>query len=135
MSLVLNWESLAKLINQEVTFLNSCYLKLFTNNITPDGSQVASDYVEPTDSGYSGTQNCSFGAGTLNGSNQGEINGSAITETFTLSGGSFQIYGYWLYDPATSKAVYSELKSGGPVTISNPGDTYTVVLKKTLDTA
>lgn len=120
----------AKLLDQERTFLNTCILHLFTNNITVSATTVAGDFSETTDSGYSPSA-ITFATATLNGSNQGQMVAPAVTFTFNHDVGDFTIYGWFLIDPADSALVMSQNTTN--FTVTGAGQTYTVTPKVLLD--
>lgn len=96
-------------------------LKLFQNNHTPAVGDVNGDYTEATFTGYSAIDiHSTFGAAFINGSNQGEIDGSQ--QTFTRSAGatSNTIYGAYVTDNA-GDVVFAE-KFPAPISMATAGD-------------
>lgn len=140
MSIVLANGKKAKLIDQERTYLNTLKLVLFKSNTTPVGTNVVGDFTFVSDSGYEpgvpgtgGVTNVGFTAGTLNGSNQGQLLAPTVTWVFTHNGGDFTVYGYAFIDPADGAVVYSE-RALTPFLCTGAGQTYSVTPKKVMDT-
>jgi hypothetical protein len=133
MSMVLANTKKAKLLEQKRTYLNTLTYKLFKNNITPGGANVAADFIEVTDGGYAAKTNMGFAAAYLNGVNQGQTDAPSWTNTFNFSGGAFTVYGYYVVDPADGGLVFSE-RAASPFNVTANGQTYTVVPSMLEDT-
>lgn len=133
MAIVLTNNGKVALIEEERTFLNGCTLRLFVNNYVPVAGSVVGNFTECTDSGYAGFTPIGFAAATLNGSNQGQILAPAVTWTFTHDVGDFTVYGYYVTRASDGQVVYAE-RAASPFLVTAPGQTYTVVPKKVMDT-
>lgn len=95
---------------------NTTKLRLFTNNITPAKTDVASTYTECTASGYAAI---SLSGGTWTYTTQGN-EADYATQTFTLTS-SATVYGYYVTDSAGTTLLFSELFSNGPYNIPANG--------------
>lgn len=133
MSIVLMNNGKVALIEEERTFLNGCTIRLYKNDKVPAPGDVVGNYTEVTDSGYAGFTPIGFTAATLNGSNQGQLLAPAITWTFTHDGGDFTVYGYYVTRASDGQVMYAE-RTASPFLVTAPGQTYTVVPKKVMDT-
>lgn len=104
-------------------------IKLFTNNVTPDKSYVASSLTECTATGYAAVTTAS-GSFTVT---EGTGNGSTATtiaypaQTFTLTAAA-TCYGYFLVGATSGKLYWAEVFSGGPYTIPSGGGTISVTV-------
>lgn len=136
MSIKLANQKKAKLIDQERTYLNTLNYRLFTNNHTPADADTESAFTECTDSGYLSLSDNTphFSAATLNGSNQGELEGDPITWTFAHPAGDFTIYGWYATDPADSDKLVMSEKATTPFTCTTAGQIYVVNPLKVQDT-
>lgn len=124
--IVLSRAGKLQLLNEKRTFLNTCTLRLFQNNLQPTDANVVADFTEATFDGYAAQPLDDFGVAALDQNNKGRI--VAPLHTFTATGGvtANQIYGYYVTDPAGA-LVYSDRNAAAPVTVSGDGSAYTVV--------
>ena len=115
-------------------YLSLMYMRLFISNITVDAATTLSDClaVEATFTGYAPSQLSSWStpvtetdgsAGTVN--SQGSFTGTA-------SGGTGNIYGYFLVDSAGTKFYGAESFASGPISLPQnvaltPTATYTAL--------
>lgn len=111
-----------------------CHIRLFKNNFTPTGASVAADFTEADFDGYASQTVVAWGAGFLNGSNQGEIDHAIKTWTATGGATPNTIYGYYLTRDSDGKVYYSERNPAGGVLINGAGQTYSVVPRLVIDT-
>lgn len=124
----------ASLLQEQVDYLKTLRLRLFKNDLTPTGANVAADFTEPTDTGYSAPIVNDWADATLNGSNKGETVAPTRFFTFNADGGGETIYGYWFTDPADgSKVVWSQ-RAAAPFAITAAGQIFAVIPKLQLDT-
>ncbi len=101
-------------------------LRLFTNNITPADTTVATDLVQATFTGYA--------AATLNGATWGAANtgrpsvSSYPIQTFTSSvtQATQQIYGYYIVQATSGILLGLERFVDAPIPITNLNDFVTV---------
>jgi len=130
MSIVL--ANLAKpvLLGLKLSTLNGGSMRLFKNNLTPTGANVLSDFVEADFTGYpTGTGvplTGVFGTPYLNGSNQGETDGSLVTFTQTGTGTTCDVYGYYVLD-GSGNLLFSERNAAAPIAMNAAGLSYTVL--------
>lgn len=121
MSLVIFDGAIATLLNQKKAYLNGLWYGLFTNNHTPVHGDNASNYTEPTYTGYARQQPV-FPSATFNGT-LGEAQMVAPILTFqptNNTGLPQNIYGYVVFDAATGgNAIYAELYAGGPFSLAD----------------
>ncbi len=107
---------------QLVAILASTWrVKLFKNNLTPTGANVATDFTEADFRGYADD---AVGAWTVTGPN-----GTAGVHSFTADGGIAgpqTIYGYYVVDSGGA-LVFSE-RFGASITYTTPGDQLNLTL-------
>ena len=114
-----------------ISFYDSLYLGLYTNNVTVNPTTTFSSLIEASFPGYSRVSINGFGSAFLNGANQGEIDSTIQNLTLTTTGGPYPIYGYFLMTaPSGGILVAIGPNSAAPVNLANAGDTYTVQPKK-----
>jgi hypothetical protein len=95
-------------------------LRLFTNNASLSEATVAGDLTELSGNGYA--------AQALTGASWTVTEGDPTVAqhpqmTFTASGGGWgNVYGYYITN-ASGALIWAELFSGGPIPISNAGET------------
>lgn len=101
-------------------------LHIFTNNITPTVNSVYADFTEASYSGYAAftlthTDWVSLGV-------SGHIGALAYPTltTFNSSGGSEDIYGYYVTDVADTFVFWAGLFDSSPVTVL-PADSYSFI--------
>jgi hypothetical protein len=95
-------------------------LKLFTNNVTPAEGDTEATYTEAAGNGYADV--------LLTGSTWGAAAAGAPSsiayaqQTYTFTGALGNVYGYYLTQTTSAKAVAAERFSDGPYNIVNNGD-------------
>lgn len=123
--------TLEALVNK--TAPQNLVLKLFKNDVTPAESDTEATYTEANFTGYA--------AKTLTGSSWSSAVAGAPSsiafaqQTFTSSAGSQNqsVYGYYLVQATSGKAVGAERFSDGPYVITNNGDAIRVTPNLTCD--
>lgn len=130
MAIVNVYAALVVYLQNNKTYLNGLTLRLFQNNHTPDGADVAGDYTEATFSGYAAVALNNWGNAFQNGSDQGEIDETVRIFTCTGPSPSNAIYGYYVTD-GSGNLVWAERNPAGPVTINTAGQTYSVLPRQT----
>lgn len=114
-----------------VSFYDSLFLGLYTNNVTPSPTTPFSALVEASFPGYSRVSIAGFGSAFLNGSNQGEIDSVIQNLTLSTTGGPYPIYGYFLITAISGGTLIAiGPNTAAPVDLANAGDTYTVQPRK-----
>lgn len=105
-------------------------LKLFQNDTVPAFTDTIADYVECDFAGYVAGTPIAWGAPIINGSNQGELNGTQIN--FTHDGGSTgnTVYGIFVVDVG-GNLLYAE-RFPAPISMTTAGDTIPYVPRFTL---
>ena len=102
----------------------SWVLRLFVNNITPDDNTVLANLTEMTTNGYvtKALANANFiaVAGAVSFPATSTYN-AALTWTFTASGGSNVVYGYYVTEVGNGRLQWIELFPT-PKTVANAGD-------------
>ncbi len=108
-------------------------LKLFTNNVTPGDTDVASTYTEMTGQGYS--------AKTLTKGNWSVVSSNGVgtatyaAQTWTFSGGTaVTAYGYYIVDATSGLLLWAE-PFGTAKVIQNVGDQIIITPAFTLSKA
>lgn len=103
-------------------------IRLYQNDHTPGNSDELSDYVECDFPGYAEITLNGWGQPYTNPSNQAQTDETiqTWTSTGTPSGGSQNIYGYYVFDDTGSNLLYAERNPSGPATITAAGQTYSV---------
>lgn len=133
MPIVLANVNKAVLLDQERGYLNARKVRLYTNDPALTGAMVMSTFTFPADSGGKVVYAVYFAQAILNVANQGELDGQPLTWNFTHDFGDFTVYGYVVYDDVGNTPVYAE-RAPAPFTCTAAGQTYTVTLKKFMDT-
>lgn len=105
-------------------------LHLFKNNHTPLYTDTAADYTEADFSGYGAYQALAWGSAFVNGSNEGEIDATALTWTHNGGGTANTVYGVYITDGANA-LMYAE-RFAAPVSMSANGDKITYTAKSTM---
>ena len=100
-------------------------LKLFVNNVTPGETDTASTYTEMTTQGYA-AKTLTGASWTFTAANPSHADYAQQTWTFNGTGGTTQVYGYFLVDSSTGNLRWVERFSDGPYPISNNGDAISV---------
>lgn len=95
---------------------NNTKLRLFTNNVTPAKTDLASTYTECSASGYSAI---TLSSGSWTYTTQGN-EADYPTQTFNLTS-SVTVYGYYVTDTGGTTLLFSEAFSNGPYNIPSSG--------------
>jgi len=104
--MVLSFDKLPTLLEQERTYLNTLELHLYVDvDVAIDGTTVTGDFTECTDGGYTPVVDVGFAAAFLNGSNQAETDAPTKTWVFDHDGGDFTVFGYYFTDPGDGDAL------------------------------
>jgi len=109
-------QALSYLISKD-TSVENLYLKLYSNDATPDATSSATTFTEVSTSyGYSSTQ--------LTGTNWTVVNGQASYPqiTWNFTGNLGNIYGYYVVNELSNKVVFAERFESGPYNVANNGD-------------
>lgn len=124
------------------TAAGNLLLKLYTNNLTPDGTETTASMTEfGAVQGYASktltttSWNAAVpgtGAGT-SAANKASIDYAQQVWTFDGTGGNVTVYGYYVTNAAGTKLVGVE-RFASPVTVSVTGDTIKVTPKLTGNT-
>jgi hypothetical protein len=112
--------------------LENLNLDLFSNNITPAETDVASSYTVPTFTGYA-TKTLTGSAWTVTAGAPSSAAGAAQTFTCTAGGTTQQIYGYRFTGTTTGNIWIAERFPDAPTPISNTNDSITISPNFTLD--
>ena len=106
------------------------YIRLFTNNVTPDNTFDHTSFTEATFTGYSSMALPDPGASTVSA----HIAASAYAaQSFTITAGSQNIYGWYITNSAATKAYWAQRDAGAPVGMSSAGLnvlSYAITLKQ-----
>lgn len=115
-----------------------CYLKLFTNNVTPAQTDTEASYTEATGGGYTHKAITGSSWGFTEGATGTSVGtASYSTQTWTFTGyltSSATVYGYYLVQQASGKLLYAEA-TASPYQPVNNGDTFSVTLNLTANNA
>lgn len=98
--------------------------RLYTNNFTPIHGMVFSDFTEPTDPLY-GPKVVDPWHAIVETADCAWMDAAILTWTFSLSGGPFSIYGYFVYDLDNDAVLWAQ-KLAAPVLISLAGQPFSV---------
>lgn len=131
--LVINNAKKPQLLTEDrQAYLSSLDWRIFVNDLTPTSSTSLGSFTEATDSGYApGT--FTFGSPTLNGSDQGEMEGDPVDYTFTHDVGDWTIYGIYGTDPADSDEWVIAQRLGTAIPVVAPGQIFQVTPLYTTD--
>ena len=119
---------LEALINK--TAPQTLILRLFTNNKTPAEADTEADYTEATGFGYA---SISLTPATFVTTPGAPSDVTYPQQTFTFTGALGNVYGYYLTQTTSGKAVAGERFADGPYNIVNNGDQIKLTPKITLD--
>lgn len=134
MAIVLANESKANLIEQERPFLNTCSLRLFSQDFQPVAGMTMADFTPPiADTGFGKVFPLVFDPAILNAQEQGELSGTRLTWTATYDDGPFIVYGYVVYYSASNTVVYAD-RAADPFSVDGPEMIYYVDPLKVMDT-
>jgi hypothetical protein len=104
--------------------LNALNLRLFQNNITPNGTETNVTFQEATFTGYA-SQVPTFPLFALNALNEAESNAGTYTFTQTGVAVTNNIFGYYLNDGANN-LYFSERDPAAPFAMNATGRIYQV---------
>jgi hypothetical protein len=103
---------------------DGCWIRLFTNNITPSDASVVGDFTEATWSGYGSIQ--------LTAANWAAVSVSAhvataaytvtIAFTRTVTGSAASNYGWYVTDAGKTKVFAAARFLSAPLTVTAAGD-------------
>lgn len=93
-------------------------LRLYQNNITPSDTDTAATYTVANFTGYA---NIALTGASWNAASGGSI-AYGSQQTFTLTGGSNSIYGYYVVQSVSGVLLYSERDPSAPFNMSVSGD-------------
>ena len=85
-------------------------LKLFCNNITPDGDEVAGDFTEATGGGYA-SKSLTGSSWTVTTNGSGEAEATYAAQTFTFTGAlttNTTVYGYYVVQASSGLLMWCE---------------------------
>ncbi len=104
-------------------------LRLFTAPTTVSQTRVIGDFTEATFAGYAGAAltTTTWATATLNGHVAESTYGANVTFTRSTTGAPQSIYGWYITDPAKVWLFACALFASGPFTVTNSGDSITVV--------
>lgn len=119
---------LEALVNK--TAPQSLVLRLFTNNATPVEADTEVGYTEALGSGYASVPLTAASWVTTAGA-PSEVAYPEVTFTFTGALGN--VYGYYITQTTSGKAIAAERFTGAPFNIQNNGDQIKITPKITLD--
>jgi len=104
-------------------------LRLFTAPTTVDHTTVFASMVEATFAGYAGVAllAANWAASSVAAHLASSVYGGTVTFTRSTTGAVQNIYGWYLTDPANTKLYACALFAGGPLPLTNAGDSITVV--------
>lgn len=130
MSLIIPLAGKTKILNYLLgvsTTVETLQLKLFSNNVVPDASTVASSLTSPTvANGYNTI--------TLTPSSWTIANGSAQypQQTWTFTGAVGNIYGYYIVTSTSNDLIAVERFTNAPYNVQSNGDVINVTIGITL---
>jgi hypothetical protein len=113
-------ESLALQALVNKTAPQTLVLKLFTNNVTPASGDTEATYTEMAGQGYASVS-LTPASWSTSGAAPTVISFPQTTFTFT-AGGPTNVYGYFVIQTTSGKAIWSERFAGAPFVIQNAGD-------------
>jgi hypothetical protein len=99
----------------------SLTMHLYQNNVTPSPGTVLGNLTEATFPGYSPQAVSNWAAPAPDGSGVRYMTqATAVTFTFTGTGATNNIYGYYITD-ASNNLLWAEYFAGAPIVMQNPG--------------
>ena len=105
-------------------------IRLYSNDISPDRTDVIDTYVEVTGGGYAAI-NLTPESWDISLDNPTQAGHRQVTFTFTGSIGN--VYGYYIARETGGELMWAERFSNGPYNIQNNGDEIRVTPKITLE--
>lgn len=106
-------------------------LRLFTNNYTPDDSTTEASVTEMSGYGYSAIALSSASWSYQTATSPAEA--SYAQQTFTLTSGPVDAYGYYVTQDSDDKLLWAEKFTDGPYSIPAAGGTVRVTPKFNAD--
>lgn len=104
-------------------------LRLYTNNLTPDETNVAADFTEAVGNGYASVA-LTAASWVIT---PGEPTEAAYPEVvFTFTGALGNVYGYYVTEAVSGKLKWSERITSAPFVAAANGDQLKIVPKITL---
>ncbi len=107
-------------------------LKLYVNNITPSITDVAGTYTEMSTQGYAALTLTRGGTWSVAGTNPAVATYAQQTFNFNGTGGTTQVYGYFVVGATSTTLYWAERFSDGPYPISFNGDQIKITPKLNL---
>ena len=120
--------ALEALVNK--TAPQTLILRLYTNNYTPVEASTEANFTEASGFGYASVS-LTPASWTASGSDPTQLAYPQVTFTFTGALGN--VYGYYLTQTTSGKAVWAEIFSDGPYNMNNNGDQIKVTVQITQD--
>ena len=120
--------ALEALVNK--TAPQTLILWLYTNNYTPVEASTEANFTEASGFGYASVS-LTPASWTASGSAPTQLAYPQVTFTFTGALGN--VYGYYLTQTTSGKAVWAERFSDGPYNMNNNGDQIKVTVQITQD--
>jgi len=115
----------------QANYLDTCVLRLYSNNHTPTDADVVGDYTECTFPGYAPINMNVWTSAVLNADDKAEIEEPIQTFTAGAIVTPQDVYGIYVTD-AGGDLVYAELNPAGVVVMSVAGQTYSYLPRVTL---
>lgn len=106
-------------------------LRLFTNDWTPAEANDETDATEASGNGYAHIDLNTGGSWTFTGGDPSTL--AYAEQTFTFTGALGNVYGYYVTQVTSGKAVIAERFSDGPYNVQNNGDTIDVTVSFTIE--
>src|SRR3990167_8658299 len=118
--------ALEALVNK--TAPQTLILRLYTNNYTPVEASTEANFTEASGFGYASVS-LTPASWTVSGSDPTQIAYPQVTFTFTGALGN--VYGYYLTQTTSGKALWAERFTDGPYNMNNNGDETKVTVRIT----
>lgn len=94
------------------------YMRLFSNNVTVDGTQDHTSFTEATFTGYAAVLLADPGASVVTAHIAAVTYAAAL---FTITAGSQNIYGWYITNAGGTRAYWAQTDAGAPVAMSSSG--------------
>jgi hypothetical protein len=105
-------------------------IHLYKTNVTPTTSSVVGDFTEADFPGYAAQDVITWGAASVAG-HVATITAASNTFTRSTTGAAQNIYGYYVTNAAGTVLYWAELDPAAPRIVTNAGDTISVTLAMT----
>ncbi len=102
-------------------------LKLYVNNVTPGSSDTASTYTEMSTQNYS-AKTVSGSSWSFTAASPSHADFAIQSWTFDGTGGTTNVYGYYVVKTSSGLLLYAERFTDGPYIITSNGDIINVTL-------